>query len=159
MNPEQRNKVLSLVLGLVIIALSYYLYDSIVTPYQEVIIRKEMTERVRTRMVSVKDAIIYYQSKNDGNLPPTEGGLDSLVAFLKGDSLAIANGDSMFKQRPPLKYSPDSLILSPIAPFNRFTYTANDTMRPPLYTLNDPDSQDQIGDLQRTTMLNAPSWN
>ncbi len=158
MNQETRNKVLSLVLGLVIIALSYYLYDSIVTPYQEVLIREENTERLRTRMVAVKDAIIYYQQKK-GKLPPEEGGLDSLVTFLKNDSLAIANGDSMFKQRPPLKYSPDSLILSPLPPFEKFEYAVNDTMRPPLYLLTDPNSDNRIGDLERTTLLNAPSWN
>ena len=109
-------------------------------------------------MLSVKDAIIYYQQKK-GNLPPEEGGLDSLVAFLKTDSLAIANGDSMFKQRPPLKYSADSLLYSPIAPFGKFTYAVNDTMRPPLYLLSDPNSDNSIGDLERTTLLNAPSWN
>ena len=158
MNAESRNKILSLVLAVVIIALSWYLYDSIVSPYQEVIVRKEMTERLRMRMLSVKDAIIYYQQKK-GNLPPEEGGLDSLVAFLKSDSLAVANGDSMFKQRPPLKFSADSLLYSPIAPFGRFTYAVNDTMRPPLYLLSDPNSDNQIGDLERTTMLNAPSWN
>lgn len=158
MNADARNKIISIVLGLVIIALSYWLYDSITGPYQQVLIAKERTEQVRTRMIAIKDALIYYQQKT-GKFPPQEGGLDTLALFLSQDSLAIANGDSMFVQRPPLKYSPDSLILSPIAPFSKFNYAVNDTSRPPLYELRDPDSDDRIGDLSRTTLLNASSWN
>jgi hypothetical protein len=41
----------------------------------------------------------------------------------------------------------------------RFRYTLNDTTRPPLYLLEDPDSDDKVGSLSRTTMRNAPSWN
>ena len=158
MNADVRNKIISIVLGVIIIALGFWLYESITGPYQQVLIAQERTEQVRTRMISVKDALLYYQQQK-GNFPPQEGGLDTLVAFLKTDSLAIANGDSMFVQRPPLKYSPDSLILSPIAPFTRFNYAVNDTSRPPLYELRDPDSDDRIGDLSRTTLLNASSWN
>jgi hypothetical protein len=35
----------------------------------------------------------------------------------------------------------------------------NDTIRPQLYLLVNPGTDDRIGDLQRTTLLNAPSWN
>ena len=157
MNIDTRNKILSVVLGIIIIALSFWLYDSIVTPYQEVKQREAETERVRNRMLTLKDAIVQYESKY-GEFPPTEGGLDSIVVFLQTDSLMVAMGDSLFAQIPPLEYSPESMIIAPRSG-ERFNYTHIDSTRPPLYLLEDPDSDDTIGSLNRTTMRNAPNWN
>lgn len=157
MNIDTRNKILSVVLGLIIIALSYWLYDSIVTPYQVVEARKAETEGVRNRMLSLKDALVQYEARY-GHFPPTEGGLDSVVAYLSTDSMMVAMGDSIFSQIPPLTYSPESIILAPRSGV-RFSYTHNDTIRPPLYLLEDPDTDDAIGSLSRTTMRNAPNWN
>ena len=158
MNIDQRNKILTVVLGLVIIGLTYWLYDSLVTPYKEVEAKKAETERVRNRMLSVKDALINYEARND-KFPPTEGGLDSLVEFLKTDSMMVAMGDSLFGMNYGGRYNPDSIIYSPRPPHNRFEYTLNDTIRPVLYLLEDPDTDDAIGSLERTTMRNAPNWN
>ena len=157
MNIDTRNKILSVVLGIIIVALSFWLYDSIVTPYQEVKEREAQTERVRNRMLTVKDALVNYESTY-GHFPPTEGGLDSLVAYLQTDSLMLAMGDSLFAQIPPLEYSPESIIIAPRSG-ERFSYTHIDTTRPPLYLLEDPDSDDAVGSLSRTTMRNAPNWN
>lgn len=157
MNIDTRNKILSVVLGVIILALSWLLYDSIVTPYKVVEERMAETERVRARMLSLKDALVQYESRF-GHFPPTEGGLDSIVAYLQTDSLMVAMGDTLFQQIPPLTYSPESIILAPRSG-ERFSYTLNDTLRPPLYLLEDPDSDDLIGSLSRTTMRNAPNWN
>lgn len=157
MDIDTRNKILSVVLGIVIIALSWLLYDSIVTPYQEVKQREAETEGVRTRMITLKDALVQYDSRF-GHFPPTEGGLDSLVSYLANDSLMIAMGDTLFRQLPPLEYTPESIIIAPRSG-ERFTYTHVDTTRPPLYLLEDPDTDDAIGSLSRTTMRNAPNWN
>lgn len=157
MNIDTRNKILSVVLGIVILFLSWWLYDSIVTPYQVVEARKAETERVRNRLLTLKDAIIQYESRY-GHFPPTDGGLDSISAYLKSDSLMVAMGDSLFRQIPPLSYHPDSLIIAPRSG-QRFKYTHIDSTRPPLYLLEDPDSDDAIGSLSRTTMRNAPNWN
>lgn len=156
MDIETRNKILTIVLGIIIIGLSYWLYDSLITPYQEVKDREAMTEKVRQRLVDAKDALIQYEARKE-NFPPTEGGLDSLVNFLKADSLMIAMGDSLFGLTMD-PYNPDSLIYSPRTG-NRFEYTLNDTLRPQIYLLKDPDSDDAIGSLERTTMRNAPNWN
>lgn len=158
MTVEKRNQILSVVLGVIIIALGYYLYQSIVGPYQEVIEREQMTERVRHNMENVGDALQQYK-RIRGDFPPTEGGLDSLVSFLKNDSLMLADGDSLFAPQPPDVYNPDSLVYSPRPPHNRFEYTLNDTLNPRIYLLEDPDSDDHIGDMERTTLLNASSWN
>ncbi len=157
MNIDIRNKILSIVLGLIIIALSYWLYDSIVTPYKVVEARKAETQGVRNRMLTLKDALVQYESRY-GHFPPTNGGLDSVVAYLSTDPMMIEMGDSLFAQLPPLVYSPESMIVAPRSG-TRFSYTFNDTLRPPLYLLEDPDTDDAIGSLSRTTMRNAPNWN
>lgn len=157
MDIEKRNQLLSIVFGIIIIVLGYMLYRAIVVPYQEVIEREQMTERVRHRMSNVRDALIQYKNRT-GDFPPTEGGLDSLVQFLKSDSLMIANGDSLFQELPPSTYDPDSIVYSPRSPEKRFEYVLNDTLRPEIYVLRDPDSDDKIGDLERTTLLNAATW-
>ena len=54
MNIDTRNKILSAVFGITIILLSWVLYDSIVTPYKVVEEQKAETERVRTRMLTLK---------------------------------------------------------------------------------------------------------
>ena len=158
MEVEKRNQILSIVLGIIIVVLGYWLYHSIVDPYQEVIEREKMTERVRHQMGNVRDALVQYDRRR-GHFPPTKGGLDSLVQFLKTDSLMVANGDSLFQ---PLasneSYNPDSLIYSPRPPHPRFEYTLNDTLRPQIYLLEDPATDDKIGSLEKTTLLNAGSW-
>lgn len=157
MNIDTRNKILSVVLGLIIVALSWWLYDSIVTPYKVVQERQAEKERVRTRMLTLKDAFVQYESKY-GHFPPTDGGLDSIVTYLQTDSIMVSMGDTLFMQMYPLVYSPESMIVTPRSG-TRFEYTLNDSTRPPLYLLEDPDSDDVIGSLSRTTMRNAPSWN
>lgn len=157
MDIESRNKILTIVFGVIILGLTYYLYDSLVTPYQEVKEREAMEEKVRQRLIDTKDALIQYQTRNE-TFPPTEGGLDSLVKFLKSDSLMIAMGDSLFGTTFDV-YNPDSLVYSPRSPFPKWEYTLNDTLRPQIYLLEDPGSDDAIGSLERTTMRNAPNWN
>ncbi len=158
MNIDTRNKILSAVFGITIILLSWLLYDSIVTPYKVVEEQKAETERVRTRMLTLKDAIVNYEARY-GHFPPTDGGLDSVVTYLSSDSLMISMGDSLFRQMLPLQYSPESMVVSPRDTSLRFLYTRNDTIRPPLYLLEDPMTNDAVGSLSRTTMRNAPNWN
>jgi len=158
MDIDKRNRLLSIVLGIIIIGLGYYLYHSIVDPYQEVIEREQMTEKVRYRMGSVRDALVQYERKV-GNFPPSEGGLDTLVQFLKTDSMMVAKGDSLFApMNSNEEYIPDSLVYSPRPPHPKFEYTLNDTLRPQIYLLKDPATEDRIGSLENTTNLNAASW-
>lgn len=158
MNLQTRNNILTLVLGILIVILGWFLYRSIVDPYQDVLQEREMVDRERHRMELVRDVLVQYKNRQ-GNYPPSDGGLDSLVEFLKTDSLMTERGDSLFAFRPPSTYDPDSLVFSPRAPHNRFEYTLNDTIRPELYLLENPGTDDRIGDLERTTLLNAPNWN
>lgn len=155
MNIEARNKIISIVLAIVIVVLAFWLYDSLVTPYQTVVEQQEITERVRDRMNNVKNVLVRYEATL-GNFPPTEGGLDSVIQFAKEDSSLRAQADSMFVDSQG-RYSIDSLTHSPRGG-ERFRYTLNDTLRPPIYLLEDPNSDDVIGSLSRTTMRNSPNW-
>ncbi len=156
MNIDTRNKVLSIFLGIVILGLTWLLYDSIITPYQEVLEREAMTERVRARMSTIKDVLIQYEIRN-GKFPPAEGGLDSVVQFIQTDSAMIAIQDSLLTDNGE-RFDVLQIVFSQ-RDGQRFTYTTNDTIRPPLYLLQDPTTEDAIGSLERTTMRNAPNWN
>ena len=154
MDIEKRNSIISIVLFVVIIGLGYTLYDSITTPYKKEMARKAMTDRVRDRLTNVRDALIYYRVKTEKF--PKE--IDSLVSFLKRDSIAVANGDSLFGSSfKKGTFSLDSLMFSPRSG-GKFMYTLNDTIRPNIYLLKDPNSDDRIGSVEKTTLLNAPSW-
>jgi hypothetical protein len=155
MKIQQRNNIVSIFLILIIIALSYVLYDSIVTPWQQELAKRKLADDTRFRMTLVRDALINYQARHpEGKFPST---LDSLVIFLKSDSLMLVRGADLFTERGR-GYNPDSLIFSHRPPHDKFVYSVNDTIRPPLYLLKDPSSDDAIGSLERITLLNAPNW-
>ncbi|HKJ30389.1 MAG TPA: hypothetical protein VKA34_01120 [Balneolales bacterium] len=154
MDIQKRNNIISAVLIIVIIGLGYWLYRSIVDPYQKVLRSKAMTKEVHTRMSNIRSVLIKYKNRKQ-NFPPS---LDSLVVFLKTDSVIKAQGASLFKKTIG-HYNPDSLIYSPRPPHHEFYYARNDTSNPQLYLLRDPDdSTNTIGSLTQTTLLNAASW-
>lgn len=152
MNLETRNKLFSIILGVIILVLGYYLYRSIVDPYQKVVEREQMTEKVRSRMNIIRDALIMFE-RETGEFPPSEGGLDSLLQFIKSDTIEALNPDSVAQGFPI-----DSLVFSPRPPHPKFEYTLNDTLRPAIYLLKDPATDDNIGSLNNTIELNAASW-
>src|SRR5699024_6442431 len=155
MTLDTRNSIITIVLGIVIIVLGYILYHSIVDPYQKVIEREQMTKKVRYRMGNIRDALIRYERKTD-SFPPSEGGLDTLVQYIRTDSVMKLKADSLFQPLDPSKeFNADSLVYSPRPPHKKFVYEVNDTLRPPIYLLKDPDSEDQVGSLENTTKLNA----
>lgn len=154
MNIDSRNKIIGVVLWVVIIGLSYVLFDTIYTPYQQVVEQKRETEMVRTRMEAIRDALIQYQRDNE-TFPAD---LDQLVNYLKTDSLMIARGDSLFGRPASFPYDPDRFTFTVRPSGARFGYALNDTLRPQIYLLTDPDTEDRIGSLERTTLLNAASW-
>ena len=154
MNIDTRNRIISGVLAVVIIILAWVLYDSITSPFEKVEQQREITEQVRHRMTTVRDALVEHERRKD-EFPQT---LDDLVEWLKTDEEMVEQGDSLFEFRPPHEYHPDSLIHSPRTG-NRFEYALNDTIRPNIYLLEDPDTDDAIGSLERTTLRNATNWN
>lgn len=143
-------RAIQAVLAILIVVLAFFLYDSIVSPYEEIERQKEITELTRDRMDDVRQAMIVYQ-RNNGRFVST---LDSLVMWLKTDSVMSATVDSVFGAG----FQADSLPFSPRTG-NRFTLAINDTSRTHTYLLSDPDSDDFIGSLDGDiTRLNAASW-
>ncbi|WP_456427367.1 hypothetical protein [Rhodocaloribacter sp.] len=141
---------LQIVLGIVIVILAYYLYVSITEPYKVIERQKELTRLTRERMDDVRTALVLYERDKD-RFPLT---LDSLVMYVKTDSVFMLHADSIFGG----PVNPDSLPYSPRTG-KPFEYAVNDTAKVKIYLLKDPDSDDQIGSLiPDVTLLNAASW-
>ena len=141
---------LQILLGIIIIGLSYVLYLSITEPYAEIERQQELTEMTRARMDQIRQVAIHYESHND-RFPLS---LDTLVMYARADSAFLADRDSLMLNM----IVPDSLLISPRTGKN-FLYTANDTSRVKTYLLQDPDSDDQIGTMDGVlTLVNAASW-
>jgi len=155
MDIEKKYKMISGFLLVVILGLGYWLYLSIVEPYEKQRQKQEITEMTHQRMSDIRDLLITVESKTD-KFP---GSLDSLIAYVKQDSALLAIADTSyngsFKNKP---FYLDSLIYTIRPPKQRFEYTLNDTIRPNIYLLQDPATKDRIGSLERTTQLNAASW-
>ena len=141
---------LQLVLMLVIVALSYWLYRSLTEPYEEIRRQNQITADTRAQMQRIRTALIRFEEVNGRYTAD----LDSLVMFLRSDSLYVAASDSLLG--PGFDLS--TLPLSPRTG-KRFILSVNDTSRVQTYLLVDPDSRDRIGtELPDVTLLNASSW-
>ncbi len=161
MDLDTRNKVISAVLGVLIIILGVFLYQSITEPYQKVLEQQRITQEVRDQLVQLRDMLVVHD-RLESRFP---GSLDSLLAFFEtnqqidrsaeGAVMHYTRGrDTIISHEGQLQS-----ILYSYRTNNRFTYTLNDTIRPQLYLLEDPDTDDHIGSLNRTTLRNATSWN
>jgi hypothetical protein len=137
-------------LGIVIVILTYFLYDSITTPWEAIEREQELTESTRARMNEVRVALRYFEETND-RFPPS---LDSLPIFVAADSILQVNPDSVFG-RP---FDRANFMMSARGG-GRFHYALNDTGRVKIYFLKDPDSDDFIGSVEPDiTALHAASW-
>ena len=143
--------VIQIVLGLVIIALGYWLYISITEPWEAIERERAVTAMTRDQMDKVRIALIRHERVED-RFPGT---LDSLLLWVRQDSIIQSNPDSVFGM---VGFNLDSLLYSPRSG-SRFLYSLNDTGRVKIYLLKDPDSDDQIGsETPDVTQLNAASW-
>ncbi len=156
MTIDRRNNILSVVLAIIILILAWFLVRSIVVPYERVEAREAMTEHVQARMLDIRDALIRFEQEFD-HFPPTEGGLDSLMNFIRTDSLMQIIADSIFYNEE-YGLALDSLIYSPRPPHKRFVYAKTDSLIREIYVLKDPDSDLKIGSLTNTTLINTPNF-
>ncbi len=140
---------LQVLLGIIIVVLGYWLYLSITEPWAVVEQERVLTEQTRDRMDNVRNVLIRHQRANQ-RFPSS---LDSLMIWVRQDSVMQANSDSLFAG-----VNLDSITYSPRSG-TRFHYVLNDTGRVAVYLLKDPDSDDQIGtEAPDVTLLNAASW-
>ena len=141
---------IQIVLGIVIVVLAYFLYDSITSPWEAIEREQRLTEQTRTRMNQVRIALRRFEEAND-RFPGT---LDSLTAFVATDSLLNLNPDSIFGE----DFDRSSYTASARSG-SVFQYAVNDTGRVSIYLLKDPDSEDYIGSAEPDiTQLHAASW-
>ena len=137
-------------LVVVILGLTYFLYQSITEPYERIEREQRLTEQTRQRMTNVRTALIDYE-RDSASYPDS---LNILLQHIRSDSILSARQDSVFGRSISL----DSLLFSPRTG-NRFQYTVSDTGRVETYLLEDPDTDDQIGTLTGDpTQANAASW-
>lgn len=142
--------ILQIFLLVVILGLSYWLYWSLTAPYKEIRRQEAVTAQTRQHMQKIRTALIRFEDVN-GRFTAD---LDSLVMFLRTDSLYQARSDSMLGPGFDLSTLPFSPRTG-----NRFQLSVNDTSRVQTYILRDPDSDDYIGtELPDVTLLNASSW-
>ncbi len=147
---QNKRVIIQVVLGILILCMGYFLYDSITEPWAAVERQEELTERTRLRMSNVRAALIRFDERT-GRFP---GSLDSLHIWVQTDSTMQAHSDSLFGSGANI----DSFIVSPRTG-KQFEYEINDTSRVMVYLLSDPDSNDEIGTLEPDpTRLNAASW-
>lgn len=137
-------------MAVLIVVLGVWLYRSITDPWEAIERQQALTESTRQQMVHVRTALTRYEREED-HFPSS---LDSLVLWIRSDSLISADPQSVFNTDVYL----DSLIFSPRTG-KTFNYALNDTGRVDIYLLQDPDSEDHIGsEIPDITLLNAASW-
>jgi len=135
---------IQVVLVVVILGLSYFLYYSITEPYDRIERQQELTERTRARMTNIRTALVDYE-RDSTSFPDS---LDILLNHIREDSILSNAQDSIFGGSLNL----DSLLYSPRTG-NRFQYAVSDTGQVETYLLQDPDTDDEIG-----TLSGDPSW-
>lgn len=141
---------IQIILAIAIIGLAYWLYLSITEPYKVIERGQQLTRITRDRMSDIRSAMIRYNEQNGRYLTT----LDSLVEFIRQDSVLRVASDSVFGEG----FTLDSLIYSPRTG-EPFRLTVNDTSRVKTYLLEDPGSDDYIGSIEPDiTRVNAASW-
>jgi hypothetical protein len=141
---------IQIILGIVIVGLAYFLYQSITEPYERIERKQEITEQTRARMTNIRTALVDYE-RDSASYPDS---LNLLLQHVRNDSILSTRQDSVFGTSINL----DSLLYSPRTG-KRFQYAVSDTGRVETYLLEDPDTDDKIGTLSGDpTRTNAASW-
>jgi len=83
---------IQIILAIAIIGLAYWLYLSITEPYKVIEREQQLTRITRDRMSDIRSAMIRYNEQNGRYLTT----LDSLVEFIRQDSVLRVASDSVF---------------------------------------------------------------
>jgi len=149
---------IQIVLGVLILALGYFLYINITRPYDDFKEQERQTTLTRERMDDVRTSLIAFRNAND-DYPAT---LDSLVLFARGDSALNAQAAVVMEENDK-RLSPFAVDSLPFSPRTgaRFNYEiVSDTTETVIYWLQDPDvPSDSIGSRRvDPAQRNAASW-
>ncbi|MDX1419827.1 MAG: hypothetical protein R3181_07670 [Rubricoccaceae bacterium] len=150
---------IQIVLAVVIAVGVYYLYRTITDPWEAYEAEQFQTELTRARMDHIRTALIEHRDQTE-RYP---GSLDSLVAFVKTDSVyqSADLGEVFAMPEGAGAFVPDSLPYSPRtgSPFI-YDIVRNDSTGVEIYYLQDPDvPEDYIGAREvDPARRNAASW-
>lgn len=144
----------SLVLKIVIVLLIGVLVYTIWEPFE--IIRTEERQRneSRLRMSTIRNAQMLHFSQHQSYIKE----LDSLVTWIKSDSLAIAARDSLFRPIATGVFEPESLKYSTRS-HQEYKLEVDDTSSAThRYYIECPDGFGFVGSLDDVSQLHRASW-
>ena len=152
MDTKQRTRgswVLRAIIIILVGVLVYVIYE----PYQMMTAEEMYKKESRLRMMNLRTAELYFLSKSNYY---TES-IDSLVQYIKTDSLLVANRDSTFKPLTSGQFSPDSLLYTP-KNHRPYKLKADNATAIKKYLLECPDGYGSIGSLTDESRINKGSW-
>lgn len=156
-NPTVR-VVVQVVLAIVILVLSYVLYETIRGPQRVFLQEQALTQESRDRMLTLRTALTTYTRTRPG-YPST---LDSLELVIRQDSFFVARRDSIFAaEAQQRRVQSDSLTYSSRGPRFEYQVVRDDSLNIWTYVLRDPATGDSIGtaSIDRASALrNVASW-
>jgi len=143
----------SLVLKIVIVLLIGVLVYTIWEPFD--VIRTEERNRTesRLRMGNIRNAQMAYYS----SYQTYQQDLDSLIYWIRTDSLVVAKQDSIFTPLSGGVFVPESLKYSP-ASHTEYEIQVDDTSSTHRYVIRCPDDFGFVGDLDDVSQLHRASW-
>lgn len=143
----------SLVLKVIIVLLLGVLIYTIWEPFE--IIRTEEQQRTesRLRMANLRNAQMFHFGEHQSYVKE----LDSLITWIKTDSLVIEKRDSLFKPLTINYFEPDSLKRSPRS-HREYILEVDDTSTTHRYYIECPDGFGFVGDLDDVSQLHRASW-
>ncbi len=152
MEAKQRAKgswILRAVIVILVFVLVYVIYD----PYQYMVQDEAFRKESRARMMNLRSAELRFIEVN----AYYTGSLDSLLDFIRTDSLLVANRDSVFTKLSHGAFSIDSLGFSPRS-HSPYKLSVDNSTAIKKYFLECADRYGSIGSLTDDSRINKGSW-
>jgi len=147
--PARGSIIFKVVIVILVLVLAWVLYQPYVLLKEEEAYKKES----RLRMTNIRTG----QLQHIGAYGRYATDLESLILFLKTDSLVIAKMDSLFKPLSGGIFVPESLVYAPKS-HQRYMLEVDDTSTVKKYFLQCPDGYGSIGSLTDDSRINKASW-
>lgn len=143
----------SIVLKSIIVVLVGVLVWVIYEPYTIMKQEEAFKEESRLRMVNIRQAELLHLDRHG----LYSSNLDSLIHFIKTDSILSAKQDSIFEPHSDGTFNIDSLKYTPKS-HRVYEIQVDDTSVVKKYLLKDPDGYGSIGSLDDDAKVNKASW-
>ncbi len=141
--------ILKLVIVLLLALLVYTIWEPFNTVKQDEINQRES----RARMSNIRNAQIFYFRQHQTYLRD----LDTLIYWLRTDSLAVLKSDSLFRPLVKSAFSPELLKYSPRSQ-TEYKVLVDDSSTTQRYLIECPDGYGSIGSLTDISLLHRATW-